>query len=471
MSEHTHTRRRWARSGVLLLALLLGAGAGAFGQPSGLRIVGEQTTSISQYGITWTFSGPVESGQYVTGDYWVIGPVEIVNIDPPSVVTGGRVINGSMINPDPDDGSVQGFDSQPRNTGYRESLNVARPGGEELSDANPLVVQPGSSLMSAISHPTPGTRPQITDAAVLTVIDSRPPDDAFRPPFSGTDKRARYRYADLDTSLLRRLAPVPSTPSLAQITEEFRRPWPDFIPDWMQRDTQALNNMPVYGRNVASMVGIGALMLHLDYSVDAKRELLIGFIQRGIDYWGIVQDGGTENWIPNGGHGSGRKWPILFAGIMLGDTAMQNLGPGDGTGVAYFGEDAQTFIVDEDDISRFLRPTDGSNIQQYGEQHRGMPEWGIRHAQDPFRDNADWRAGYRSCCTAVAWSGFVLAARIMDAQDLWDHAPLFHYQDRYMLTAGGMEDEWDVNGEPSGENYRTWVPFTAEMWDRYRSRF
>src|SRR5512135_1661035 len=37
---------------------------------------------ISQYGITWTFEKPVKSGQFITGDWWVIGPVKIIKIDP-----------------------------------------------------------------------------------------------------------------------------------------------------------------------------------------------------------------------------------------------------------------------------------------------------------------------------------------------------------------------------------------------------
>ena len=42
-------------------------------------------TSLSQYGITWTFREEVEYGTFVNGDYWVVGPVEIVHIDPASV--------------------------------------------------------------------------------------------------------------------------------------------------------------------------------------------------------------------------------------------------------------------------------------------------------------------------------------------------------------------------------------------------
>ena len=38
--------------------------------------------SVSQYGITWEFDHPVTSGQFVTGDWWVVGPVTIVKITP-----------------------------------------------------------------------------------------------------------------------------------------------------------------------------------------------------------------------------------------------------------------------------------------------------------------------------------------------------------------------------------------------------
>ncbi len=42
--------------------------------------------SIEQFGITWTFDSDYECGQFANGDYWVVGPVTIVSIDPPSKV-------------------------------------------------------------------------------------------------------------------------------------------------------------------------------------------------------------------------------------------------------------------------------------------------------------------------------------------------------------------------------------------------
>ena len=39
-------------------------------------------TSVSQWGITWTFDGDYTTGQYANGDYWVVGPVNITAITP-----------------------------------------------------------------------------------------------------------------------------------------------------------------------------------------------------------------------------------------------------------------------------------------------------------------------------------------------------------------------------------------------------
>ncbi|WP_319562189.1 hypothetical protein [Marispirochaeta sp.] len=445
---------------------------------SGIQIINSGTaTEISQYGITWTFSKPVEYGTYINGDYWVVGPVEIVNIYPPSKNVAGRVINGSMVNPDPTRGGVHGFDSQPRDTRYSPDLNVARPGGQDLSSVNSLLLQPGSSLVTSISHPEPENRPQLTDAAILTVIAAPPSSGSFRPPYCGSDKTSYYNYFQVDTASLRSLAPVANTPSLSSVTAAFKRPWLDFIPDWTQRDIHASNNMPSYGRDLSSQVSIGALMLHLNYSQNEKKELLVGFLQLGIDLWGIVQNGGTNHWVPNGGHASGRKWPILFAGIMFDDVNMMNLGPGDGSGVAVFGEDAQTFYVSQETIDitngpDWVKDDKHDDHQPYDNSHLGMPEWGIRHATEPQRDDASWNRAYRTCCTATAWAGFVLSARIMDVVDLWDHDALFDYQDRYMELMNGNPDPFGypaVNGQPTThQDYRGWTDFEENMWDAYR---
>ena len=96
----------------------------------------------------------------------------------------------------------------------------------------------------------------------------------------------------------------------------------------------------------------------------------------------------------------------------------------------------------------------------YGRDDLGLPEWGNRHADDPSYDRKAWTADpYRRCCTANAWHGFVLAARIMGMRDAWDHPPLFDYVDRYMQV------------EQQGHWMRSWSPFCERMWDRYRGAF
>jgi len=42
----------------------------------------EQATSVNQWGITWTFDKPATVGKFVNGDWWVLGPVTMVKVDP-----------------------------------------------------------------------------------------------------------------------------------------------------------------------------------------------------------------------------------------------------------------------------------------------------------------------------------------------------------------------------------------------------
>ena len=45
-------------------------------------VYNQQAKSVAQYGITWTFDKPHAVGQFVTGDWWVIGPATVVSVTP-----------------------------------------------------------------------------------------------------------------------------------------------------------------------------------------------------------------------------------------------------------------------------------------------------------------------------------------------------------------------------------------------------
>lgn len=482
---------------MLLLLLIFGftfyiVSCGNEGAPAGDRQDADAgvvyASELTQYGITWTFDKTYPTGQFITGDYWVIGPVTIVSINPPSVETEEeingenaiRIKNGSMINPDPNIGNkgydeqAQGYDSHMWSSTphYYDNLNVAK----DISPTNPLIVQNSSSLISTISHPEASNRPSLQDAAILTVIDTAPPSDSFRPPYSGTDKPL-YSYSTVFNnrgklgSIPR--ASLPEVPASETAAEWYKRPWLDHIPGYLGERIHPINNMPSYGGNVANRIGEGALWLHLDFDYETqKKPVLIGLVQMGIDFYGIAKNGYFDNsmgkilqWWSAGGQCGGRKWPIVFAGAMLegagiDENRMVHIGSDNGI---LFQEDGQIFYVDQEAVNLDLAGdfysdtmcghneeglACGGYTQAMADAVPSLPDWGIAHAVNRYRDTTRWATMYRQCCTARYWGGIFMSILVMDLATEWDHDAFLDYFDRYVHyeeTYNGGDSTQDVD--------------------------
>lgn len=444
---------------VVVVVVVGGGGGGGGGGPA----PGTYASSITQWGITWRFAEQEQVGQFANGDWWVLGPVSVVEISPHFQTVAGRDINGSMINPAPT--GEHGYDSMLfspyQDQRYKTYMNVAI----GITAGTPLTVQPSTSLISTISQmtvPASGSMSQLATAAVLTVLGTVPPADAFRPAYSGTDKSIRHREAELDYEMLGTLAPVGTPPSLAATVPLFSRVWLDHTPGWVSRFMHPVDNMPDYGRDFCSLYGTGAMLLQCNYSHAQKRDLLVRLVQIGIDHWRNVSLGCV--WEGVGGQGSGRKFPILLAGAVLHDPAMSAVGtshpsgyygPSHANNRSQFGEDCQTFYVQQTSAGVYNWGYGGYTAAQ-----NNLPEWGNNHTSWPTNDNGIWlHDPYRRCCTANAWVGQTLAARIMTLQGAWAHPAYFDYMDRFMQTEG-----------PPGAWTRCWNTWQEAMWDTYRSQ-
>lgn len=433
-------------------------------------------TEITSNGITWTLAETRTNGVFVSGDPWVIGPVTVTAItnslnDRAFTPKPGQ--NGSMVNPGTD--QRQGYDSGLKN--YDAALNASLPQGRPISPDNPLALRPGSSLVSTVSwlynsaeDREPGApkfngatntpRPVLRSGAILTVLSEIPPADAFRPAYAGTDKSIRFRASRLDYSKLARLALPTGTqpPSFETLADGFARPWIDHINGWMADWTHPSLNMPNYGRDMGRLVGDATLGLFVEPSKrgenPAKDCLVIGLVQYGLDSAGIADNGG--GWPADGGHGLGRKWPILFAGALLEDTHLLEAGQW----TTRFQENEQHFYVTRAEVDLTngpdWKPDKRATLVPYAEKDIGTPEWGIRHATYPQSDNAHFTATYREINGSVT-PAFALAARAMDLKQAWNHDAFFDYADRYMA--------WRLS-QPATHNNPS--PFLLAMWDAHR---
>ncbi len=488
--------------------------------------------NVSQCGITWTFAEPAQVGRFVNGDYYVVGPVTVTDIDPAprfgnqvadreldsnekrSLESGGLgredvVRNGSMLNP-----------PAKRQVAYDSGIkNWFRP---ELAARLPIRMTPGDSLVSSVSltvgeevsTPYTGQRganansfvrahvdnSPVKTAAILTCMDAPQPADAFRPAYCDTENRvylARNLKRDLLTELPRPTActrvegtslenhpsydrPSPGNlPKMEKWVRVFKRPW---VNTGFFGFEQPMENMPHYEQWIGQAMSMAGLMLMLDYTPEEKEPLLVGVVQTGIDYWGAVRNGhpGWEGW---GGHGSGRKFPIVFAGLLLGDDEMA--APTKTFPNVNFGEDNQTMYGDCWTGARVVF-AGHSGVHADGTVPR--PKWGPYEHMSPSQwknegDRMNMQSeGYRRANTSSSWPGQALVIRLLGAEEQWNHDAFFDYVDRWMY-----EDDEEFRREiqkhfpdyPSsrfllseGDRWyhqgQAWEPFVTDMWFKYR---
>ena len=462
----------------------------------------ESSKSVSQYGITWTFDKPTPVGQFVNGDYYVVGPVTVTAIDPkPRVgaevkddeldsreqylIKGGRlkleerVRNGSMLNP-PARQDVA-YDSGIKNW-FRPQL-VAKP---------PVAMKPGDSLVSTISMAL-GVKPKfpyhagagrasgdaspVRVAAVLTCMAEPQPADAFRPAYCDTENKV-YLARNLKRELLKHLPRPKSTPDLKKWISVFQRPW---VNTGFFGFDQPMENMPHYGQWVGQAPSMGGLMLMLDFPAEEKEPLLVNMVQVGIDYWGAVKNGhpGWQGW---GGHGSGRKFPIVLAGLMLGDEQMASSTRS--FPKCNFGEDNQT--VYGDCWTGATVCFAGHSGIHHGDPENSIPrpQWGPYEHLHPSKwknegKQMNWQSeAYRRANSSSSWPGQALVIRMLGAEKQWNHDAFFDYVDRWMYE-DDKEFRHEINKYFPDENLvsekanwfyqgQAWEPFVTEMFKKYR---
>jgi hypothetical protein len=320
------------------------------------------------WGIVWRFAEPVQYGQFVNGEYWVVptsgSSVIVTSVFPDPVWNGDNVVNGSMVNP--------GARREPSWEDYDAPYNENDPAdfpraliGFDYDSANydsgvavsfPLELVGGSSLLSSKSHPERDTSKidlieHVTTwanvgksevVAVLTVLSTPASSGSFRPPYFGADKPL-YNISTANWDVLPKVIPseyiddnsydfedtwiedeAGRQPSMGSIAKQYLRyiqkPYILFVYGFEGRSTHPTQNMPNYHKeNLRLMSEVSALLCcDLDMFGDEGdlRSLAIAYAQLGIDMHHINILTGPDSTVT--------RAPSLFAGALLQNSGMLN---------------------------------------------------------------------------------------------------------------------------------------------------
>lgn len=404
-------------------------------------------SSVTHYGITWTFSADRTTGTFVNGEPWVVGPVTITAINPNPSQSVQGVQHGSMVNPIP--GKNFGFDDHPsvtRDIVYEAAKNAAL--------NLPLTLNPGDVIVSAksqLEYPT-----WLKTVCALTVLNSPPPAGSFRPGIFGSTRSVKWNVSQVNWNVLKNYAAVPATPSKAEILSYLPPlPWFEWAGIWSGNSLQPRDNTAdggkEYGREIAAKFGHIGLWLNTNQPLADKQEVAIRLIQNGIDIYSLVKQG--VGFYPDGGHKCGRKLPVVMTAMLLNDPDIKAVA---GTGSnGTFQEDGQVWFVTQSDVGRVVNMNyPGYVCSTYLQEDVGMAEWGIRHCFVPFEDNRTWNTGYRMV-VGPGMMGPWMAAYLMGAQTVWNHPAAFAYMQRYKSIQG------------TGGVTTSQVSFNQQMWTAY----
>jgi hypothetical protein len=385
--------------------------------------------SVSQYGITWTFGGPRPVGHFANGDWWVQGPVTVIDITP--TYDAAAKHNGWMVNPT--SASAHGFDV--------EAIDF----NASMVPALPYDASPGESIVKAISI-SGGCNGKscLQRAAVLTVLDSVPPSNgatSFRPPYFGTDKPL-ISTDDLDTNLgiLPRLSPTPAInehlPSLTTARDRVNKVQMGHIPNWTGDEIHPVDNFggltDPYGPDLSNVNVESFLRMLIVKPGDSeaeRRQVALALAQYGIDVY--AERAAGVKWPAAGGMDLGFKLPAAFAGLILNSEEIRQT-IADSPRNA-FGESGQVVPagMTQPGVPLWGQPT-GSESEYWAD----LTDQATRTIVDPYAiidGGAVPGQWYQGCCTAQAMKGSALIVRLIPGlSEVWNDDANLEYADRWV---------------------------------------
>lgn len=364
-----------------------------------LTVAGQTTTSITQFGIAWTFSEPREYGQFANGDYWVQGPVTITSMTPDWNETTGR--NGWMV--DPGMAAAHGY-----STGTPNYNAAVRP-------PLPLTLTQGSVVKTiGIAGAGSSSSTSVKTAAVLTILPDIPAGRGagyFRPPYNGTAKPL-HAVADLRQDLMPNLVATASAPSLASVKAD----WDACLPlennpsrSRLMRPSDVLND---YGPDELDNKNAAMLRLMCNDSWESKLPAMISFTQYALDKAYAVKLGYRHT--SGDGHDPNHHIVAAWGATLLNITDILDV-LSTATGFhddLYLYQGVNTVLWGE--------PTTEANYWAYLGNVLGK---GSRSQKDPYGyiDGGDRsREGAYQNITSQSFKGSALIARLIpDLQNCW----------------------------------------------------
>jgi len=446
--------------------------------PVGYDVRGEPIVISNGSPVTVTFGTPSSvqaSGQYSDATPYTDRVVHgaTVNGGNRQWAPGGLLANNTV------GATGQGYDS----LGGKPTAADARPYDAALNLDGAISITSGS-ITKAISRdgqagrswPPIEGRQYIHRMFVVTVLESTPPADCFRPPVAPADKSMLVREAHVDLSFLPSLAlpsgdvqPWVDAASLAtqatvlgggslplDVTFQTGGNWRAFMP---------LNDgLPEYGRDIGHEIAHAALGLCLNYSAAEKKDAAYALIRLGLDVYGRREEGGSFGW--SGGGEQWRKFALVFAARALASSpyGAALAAAAGAANNAHFTEDKQMFVVGQTDVDTYHYQADARARTPYYGHLIGTAEWGEAGnltGPNAQRSASNWNAWYRDNIVAGTL-GQALAARLMGLDSVWDNPVLFDYFDRaWNMVKGGT---FAAAFPAGGFNTR----FEKRMWETYR---
>ena len=253
--------------------------------------------------------------------------------------------DGAMLNPTPG-ATNRGYDGRSSLYGYNSANN-------RIASGFPISMVPGDVLVISesadplLSHNAGIVNVPLRRAIAVHCVASAPSASDFAPPYCGTKTTNTWTASMLSGLPTALVAPDPIGTARTQVIGDTAgAPTPttmaakiaklqlDHFNVWSGRYMHPYANMRDYGRDLAQDWTDALVMACTD---DRTAALVQHVTQVGIDLYGVYEAGGS--WGADGGHNMGRKAMIMFAGKVLGNTAMQQVG----FQISRFHEDAQAY--------------------------------------------------------------------------------------------------------------------------------